>query len=190
MTMKTLKIAALTLALAASGAAMAATDGTLGTTSTGSFNASLQVNAPAGTQVQVFGLDDFAFPAVTGGITTNTPVPAIEQPFCLNRSTAGNVLVTISQTGNAGSFNLNDGAGHTLNLSMVVTSPVGSGGSSTGPANGGQFTVPQSNAGCTAASNNTVAHTLRLSPGTVLSQTGGQAYGNFSGAFTVLVSAQ
>jgi hypothetical protein len=188
--MKSLKLAALALALATPGIASAATDGTLGTTSTGSFNASLQVNAPAGTQVQVLGLDDFTFPAVTGGITTNTPVPAIEQPFCLSRSTPGNVLVTISQTGNAGSYNLNDGAGHTLSLSMVVTSPAGSGGSATGTSNGGAFAAPPSNAGCTAASNNTVAHTLRLSPGTVLSQTGGQAYGNFSGAFTVLVSAQ
>lgn len=188
--MKFLKTAAVALALIAPVAAHAATDGTLGATSTGSFNASLQVNAPAGTQVQVFGLDDFAFPVVTGGITTNTPVPAIEQPFCLTRSTAGNVLVTISQPGNAGSYNLNDGAGHTLSLSMVVTSPVGSGGSSTGTNNGGAFAAPPSNAGCTAASNNTVAHMLRLQPGTVVSQNAGQAYGNFSGAFTVTVSPQ
>lgn len=189
--MKFLKTAAVALALIAPVTAHAATDGTLGTTSTGSFNASLQVNAPAGTQVQVIGLDDFTFPAVTGGITTNTPVPAIEQPFCLVRSTAGNVLMSITQPGNAtASYNLSDGAGHTLSLSMVVTSPVGSGGSSTGTNNGGTFAAPPSNAGCTVASNNTVAHTLRLQPGTVVSQNAGQAYGNFSGAFTVLVSAQ
>ncbi len=189
--MKFLKTAALALALIAPVAAHAATDGTLGTTSTGSFNASLQVNAPAGTQVQVFGLDDFTFPVVTGGITTNTPVPAIEQPFCLTRSTAGNVLVTISQPGNVSAgYNLNDGAGHTLSLSMLVTSPAGSGGSATGPTNGSAFAAPPSNAGCTAASNNTLAHTMRLSPGTIVSQNAGQFYGNFSGTFNVLVSAQ
>ncbi len=188
--MKILKIAAVALALTASVPAMAATDGAFGTTSTGSFNASLQVNAPAGTLVQVIGLDDFTFPAVTGGITTNTPVPAIEQPFCLVRSTAGNVLVTISQPGNAGSYNLSDGAGHTLSLSMLITSPLGSGGSSTGPNNGGTFAALPSNSGCDASSSNTFAHILRLSPGTVVSQNAGQAYGNFSGAFTVTVSPQ
>jgi hypothetical protein len=185
---QTLKLATMMVALVLPGVAMAATDGALGATSTGSFNASLQVNAPAGTQVQVLGLDDFTFPAVTGGITTNTAVPLMENTFCLNRSTAGNVLVTISQTGNAGSFNLNDGAGHTLSLGITVYTPNLASGTGTG--NGSQFATAQSGAGCTATSNNTVAHTMRLSPGTVLSQNSGQAYGAFSGAFTVLVSPQ
>ncbi len=186
--MKFLKTAALAIALIAPATANAATDGTLGTTSSGSFNASLQVNAPAGTQVQVFGLDDFTFPAVTGGITTNTPVPTLENTFCLNRSTAGNVLVTVSQPGNAGSYNLNDGLGHNLGLGITVFTPALT--SSVGTSNGSQFTTAQSGAGCTAASNNTLAHTMRLSPGTIVSQNAGQFYGNFSGTFNVLVSAQ
>jgi hypothetical protein len=187
--MRLFQKAIIALAFIAPAIANASTDGTLGATSTGSFIASLQVNSPAGTQVQVFGLDDFIFPAVTGQITLNTAVPAMASTFCLTRNTPGDVLVTISQTGNSGSYNLNDGAGNNLNLGITVERPAGAG--ATGTSNNSSFATAPSGVGCTAASTNSVAHTMRLSPGTILAQNNPAVrYGAFSGSFTITVSPQ
>ncbi len=188
--MSALKRIAMALALAAPGTAMAATDGDLGPTSIGAFNASLQVNAPVGTQVQILGLDDASFGGVTGATTFATAILPIEDTFCLNRTTPGNVLLTISQTGNSDSaFNLNDGAGQNVPFRIFLYPPdVVNNSGLFEVGNGAPRPTMQSVAGCTAASSNTIAHRLGLIPPIVRSQNDGQTYGLFSGTFTVTVS--
>jgi hypothetical protein len=189
--MKIFLKAALAVMLIAPCATQAATDGTLGATSSGTFGASLTINSPAGVNVQVFGLDDFAFGTVTGGITTTTTIPMMEQPFCISRSNAGNVLVTFAQIGSTTSnFVLSDTTTptpQTVGLSMVVYTPAFASGS--GLSNGSTVTLAQSGPGCTAASTSTVAHTLRLTPASVPAQATAK-YGSFSGTFSITVSPQ
>jgi hypothetical protein len=93
--MKSLKLAAAAMALAMPGMAMAATDGTLGATSTGSFNASLTVTADTSNYVQIVGLDDIAFTGIVAGFSGASPVQTIY--FCLNKNTPGNVSLNIDQ---------------------------------------------------------------------------------------------
>ena len=101
--MKMLKTAALALALGASGTSMAATDGTPGATSTGSFNASISVDAPETPQLQVVGLQD------VGGrllVTNSAGIPVLlstqvygnEQLVCFNGPANAPILITITQT--------------------------------------------------------------------------------------------
>ncbi|MBK8630225.1 MAG: hypothetical protein IPN84_08475 [Sphingomonadales bacterium] len=83
------------LAMMVPGAAMAATDGDPGATSTGSFSATLNVQPPTGVTVQVVGLDDYDFGTVTTTNTAGTNVSGLGQRFCLLRSDAGDVRVNI-----------------------------------------------------------------------------------------------
>jgi hypothetical protein len=95
--MRILKTAALAMALAMPSVTMAATDGTLGTTSTGTFDATLTLTAPPASQVQVLGLDNLALPS---SVTTGGPIGILGTStfFCVNRSDAGNVFITVSQS--------------------------------------------------------------------------------------------
>jgi len=188
--MKTPRIAALVLALCLPGIALAATDGIAGATSSGTFSASVTLNAPAGTAVQVIGLNDFNFGQVNGQITTTTSIPAQFDAFCLSRSTAGNVLVTVTETGvpNATSFSLSDGNGHTLGLSITINNP---GGVGFGFSAGTTAALQQSGAACTASTTDlTVAHKLTFAPAALISQNAGANYGLFSGSFQITVAPQ
>lgn len=188
--MKTLSIAALILALAVPGIAQAATDGTLGPTSTGTFSASITLNSPAGTNVQVLGLNDFNFGQVNGQITTSTSIPAQSDAFCLTRNNAGNVLVTVSQVGvaNATPFSLSDGNGRTLGLGITINNPSGSG---FGFNSGTTVALQQSGATCTASTTDlSIAHKLTLAPAALISQNAGANYGVFSGSFQITIAPQ
>jgi hypothetical protein len=183
--MKMLKSIAVLTVFAVPCIAQAATDGALGATSQGNFLASIQVNAPTGTNVQILGLDDYAFAPVTGQITLTTAIPAMDQQVCLNRSNAGNLLVKIDQS-EAGAFTLKNGDGDTLALSIQLAAP---GAGFTGLSNNNNLTTVQSGAGCTAASGNNIAHTLRLAPTAVPAQATAK-YGAFSRTFNVTLSPQ
>ena len=188
--MRTVKFAAIILALAVPGIAQAATDGTSGTTSSGTFSASITLNAPAGTNVQVLGLNDFNFGQVNGQITTSTSIPSQNDAFCLTRNTAGNVLVTVTQVGvaNTTPFSLSDGNGHTLGLGITINNPAGSG---FGFSSGSTAALQQSGAACTASTTDlTVAHKLTLAPAVLISQNAGANYGLFSGSFQITVAPQ
>ncbi len=63
--MRILKTAAMALALAMSGLAQAATDGTLGATSTATFNASMAVTDPTQPSVQISQLQDWSLGTFT-----------------------------------------------------------------------------------------------------------------------------
>ena len=178
------------LALGLSVPAMAATDGSPGATSTGSFTTSLTVLAPANNDVHVLGRQDYAFGTVQS-TNANVAISKMIDFVCFNRSTAGsNIRVTVSQNGtSAGSaFNMNDGAGHSLGLTVEILGPTGNGGTSV--SNGVPYTTVPSGAGCTASTNNpAIAHQLNLTPNAIPAG-GGAAIGALSAQFTVLVAPQ
>lgn len=182
-------LAALAIATAPN-MAHAATDGTLGNTSTGSFNAYLTFQAPGTGQVQVIGLDDFVYGIVKGQVDTTTQLPVLRKNFCLLRSNAGMVRVTINQASvpDNSSFELNDGNGNRIPLFISLRNPDGSGPT---PTSGETVIVPASGQGCTSGTTDaSIAHQFILSPGPLPAQTAGAVYGDYSGFFQVLVAPQ
>lgn len=123
--MKCSKLAALLLMCVLPGAVHAATDGTLGPTSTGTFTATAQINPPVQQQVQVFGLDDFVFAPVTRVAGQTTHVTSVTKRFCINNHSPGGgpISVTVSQTGEAGNFSLKGNNGRSLPLSITLDNP-------------------------------------------------------------------
>ncbi|WP_295003522.1 hypothetical protein [uncultured Dechloromonas sp.] len=101
-----LKISAFVLALAASTGALAASQGTAGATSTGSYTNTLGTVAPP--QVRVFGLLDANLTATSGSVTSPWgPMPGVSDQFCVAHSTGGNVRITFSSPGiSAGGLNI------------------------------------------------------------------------------------
>lgn len=90
------------LALGAAMPAMAATDGTPGATSTGTFDANLTVETPPATQLHIYGLQDISFHIPYFNGAYNFPARTFSTSgFCVTRSDAGNVKLTVTQTGAA-----------------------------------------------------------------------------------------
>src|SRR5262249_45675381 len=83
-----------------SGLALAATQGTLGSTSTGPAT----INSTKGAAVQISGLSDFSFPP-----SATTPAP-IEQTACVYSTTGSYTVVATSSHATGGTFRLNNGA--------------------------------------------------------------------------------
>ncbi len=77
---------------------MAATDGTPGATSTGSFNATLTLESPPASTVQILGLRDLALGTFTIGAGGSQGGFGVGTAFCMKRSDAGNIFLTVSQT--------------------------------------------------------------------------------------------
>lgn len=104
------------LALGLSGTAMAATDGTPGATSTGSFGVAITLqNAPA-SQVNILGLDDVDFGTVIKNADGTLNHGGERQMlFCLTRSDAGNVVLSLAQSTpkstSSDTFTLEEGGG-------------------------------------------------------------------------------
>lgn len=188
--MKVLKTAAMALALGVSGAAMAATDGALGTTSTGSLNASIQIVPPAGATVQVLGLEDVNFGTVHTSSTANTIVPSFQQYLCFNRSDAGSINVNFIQSG------------HSVNQALALNGPVAPlplyfilndpNGVMLASASGSHATIvgtAPSGSNCTASSGAGTAHSLSIGLYDLPTNSASQALaGNYSGTFTILLS--
>ena len=188
--------AAAIMALGLSGAAMAATDGTPGVTSTGSFTASVTLqNAPAST-VSVIGLDDFNLAPVTldnagGSQSSEEDYTA----FCVTRSDAGNVLFKVSQAyGNtsATGFLLLEGGGVDADgdgQTRLIGAELSVGPLSNPFETGLQLGVDvplAPKAGCSAGPNAS-DHYLAIRRPVI--QSGAKA-GNYSGLFTVTVAPQ
>ena len=189
--MKTLSVSLAILSLGTSGAAMAATDGALGATSTGSFTTTLNVVPPTGTQVQVLGLDDVDFGTVNTSLTLGTDIGTSPmQAFCLNRSDSGPVRVSFSQLGvGAGNSLRLIGPVGQIPLTLGLFSPVnGAIGNGAGVSTDSPIDVAQSGSGCTSSSPLGTAHGLQVSPSLLPSFATTALSGAYIATFTVTVS--
>jgi hypothetical protein len=171
--MKVLKTAALAMALAMPGIAMAA-DGPLGPTSSASFTASLSVTPNTSNYVQIIGLDNIFLQTT---MMNDAPTVTGSDWFCVNKNTPGSVAITV--TDQSGPFGLHDGTGHSIPASAEVTHQTGS---SVGSGTGTQtFIVPSSPVGCTSSStglSNAHKFSIIAVP---------EAIGDWTGTFTVLL---
>jgi hypothetical protein len=193
--MKKFLMGAAALAMTLPGAAMAATDGDPGATSTGSFSATLNVQPPTGVTVQVVGLDDYDFGTVTTTNTAGTNVSGLGQRFCLLRSDAGDVRVNIVQTNLPagqnfslqGSIDSNlDGTVDSVAVAVTVFSPTGGG---IGMSNNSPVNVPQSGPGCTTGTSSfSIAHDLTIEPTTLPDANTLRLAGAYTAQFTMTVS--
>lgn len=184
-----LKTLAVAMTLVLPGMAMAATDGTLGTTSTGTFDATLSLTAPPASQVEVIGLEniDLGIQQLSG---QNIPISSGERYFCAKRSDAGNVTVNITQSFNntqgfflissldANADGINDKIPLTIYLGDIVLS-------SFVLLNGTAQEVSQAPSSCDASSTGLgQAHHILLSS----TATNTDFAGDYSGSFSVLVA--
>ena len=190
--MKSLRMAALALALGASGAAMAATDGLVGTTSTGTVTVNLTVSPPIGAQVQIFGLDDITLPSFTRVAGQVSVIGSADDYFCLvNHNDIGNprVFVKLSQDGVVAGdvFRLNGAGGKSATISSIAfVAP--SGFSDAGYlASGDEFGLLPSAAGCSVTSTVGVANRILINFAD-LPANSNLADGALSGTFTLLVT--
>ncbi len=188
--MKIYQTVALALALAAPGMAMAATDGTPGATSTGSFVTSVQIVPPTGTTVQVLGLEDVNFGTVNTSSTANTIVPSFQQYLCLNRSDAGSVNVNFIQSGHVINQALAlNGPVAPLPLYFILNDPNGVMLAFASTSHATIVGAAQSGSNCTASSGAGTAHSLSIGLYDLPTNNASQALaGNYSGTFTILLS--
>jgi hypothetical protein len=190
--MKHYRTAAVALALTLSAAAHAATDGTLGMTSTGTFNVSLTVLPSGGDTVQILGLDDVVLPTVIR-VAGQDISPNVDNSefFCINRSgSSAPVNITITQASGAsptGRFSLNGSGGAIMDsIGLEVLDPQGNqtGGNT---FHGSTLTAPPSGPGCSVTSGSGVANILSIyTPFIPADST--VADGALSQIFTLLVS--
>lgn len=184
MMMNARRAAAALALLALPAPAFAAGNGQLDATSEASFKVDLNIAPPIGTRVQIIGLDDFNFGEIATSATGNTPIPQQSKFFCLNRSDAGSVQVTISQpgVGLGDNYRLAGAGGANIALRILVGTPdfgLGEALPST------SFLLPQSVLGCDANSGIGVAHGLIVGPADVAGNNTIPRSGLFTGTFTV-----
>jgi hypothetical protein len=207
--MKSLKLTAAFLALAMPSMALAAVDGTLGATSTGSVFASLTLTAPPLTQVQVLGVDDFIFGGYAmpttftpdfGGVVATATITGVstEQFLCLNRSDLGQVRLNYEQVGTGGAFGptltkSGSAIGYQNSSYMVLVAEIISpDGTVTLLGNGvSGGTIAASGAGCTSASGAGVAHRLRIRDPRIIKPIGmapSDLAGTYSGTVSITIA--
>jgi hypothetical protein len=194
-----IRAAALALGLAFPGIAQAATDGATGTSSTATFQATTNANAPGGPIVQIIGLQDMTIGPLT--LTPDDTLPGLfgyGDLVCFNRSDAGGVNITLTQTNGSvasGSalFSLvetvdtnNNGTFDTIPVIFTITEPSGS---DLSVENDTPLNTQASASGCADFSPMPDAHRLavRLDNSTI-----GERYspGDYAGQFTILLRAQ
>jgi hypothetical protein len=107
-----------TLALLALGMAvpaMAATDGGLGATSTGTMTVSAQVNPPAAETVHIFALEDLILAPINRVAGQQTSSTSTDTRFCTHATSTA--FLSVTQAGGAspnGGFSLNGAGGKSL----------------------------------------------------------------------------
>ena len=194
--MKQMQTAVIALALAVHGIANAATDGTPGATSTGSFTATVTANPPVGDLVEVAGLEDLTFAPITVSTTGNSGAQTVSADFCLSRNTQGPVRVAVYQSGidDGSAMNLNSGAGggapviRYVPLSQFSILDRVNSDTILYTASGQSFSTQPRGVACSVGQPANIDHRLSITiPTNVSSATAGGG-GNFSGVFTLIVS--
>ena len=173
-------MAAALLTLAAGSAANAATQGSLGTTSTGTVGVSVSVP----NRVQISGLTDVAFTNQDPGVAASNAQNVCEWS---NTSTRG-YNVTASGSGTAGAFTL-------ANASLTVPYSVewaGSSGASSGTALASGtaltgLTSTATNATCSAGAASTASLIVKIASSNLQSM---QASTSYTGTLTLVVAPE
>ncbi len=194
--MKVSKATLAILAAALSVTVHAATDGTPGPTSAGTFTAAVTASAPVGNLVEVAGLEDLIFAPVLISAAGNSGAQTASTDFCLARSNQGDVQVTVFQAGVAD--------GNAMNLNTITGGPSpeirtipltafnvrdGFGDPAATVTTSGQtfVTRPRLDA-CSVGQPVNIDHRISITiPTTVSAVTAGSG-GNFSGQFTLIVA--
>lgn len=162
------KYAALAIVLLTPQIAFAATDGTPGVTSTGTFNATLTVTPPTTDTVQIIGLEDVVFSEQVYSHSNPTAFPQTDSYVCLLRTGPGNVRLSISQpdplnpTGTYGGWYLKDAAFPDVYLPISIGFASPNDPSLFGLNPNDSYISPPSASACTAASGPTEAHTIHV----------------------------
>jgi len=176
------------LAIATPNMAFAATDGTLGQTSNGSFAVSVSVLPDTSNYVQVTNMYDLNLPAIPVTQSTDT---VVDNFVCLLRNTPGPIRLSVEQTNGSpsvasGKFSLADPVTKAYTpISMTLGRP---GVPTVNLENGLGVNTTSSNPGCTgnAAGSNSNGFRLRI---TIPAPSGDPTkVGDLTGTFTLFLS--
>lgn len=179
--MKTLTASVAIVAWTLAAPALAASDGVLGPTSSGSFTVNATVSQATSDNVQVFGLDDYSLSwieGVAGDSETHS--------FCIIRTPAGGtVSITISSFDAADTTYLvkTPGGGDQVTLTMSIESL--SDGVPFDPAEGTPFPGVQVSSSCNDIAGDATSQTLEVATATAIPE--GSA-GIYSGSFLITVA--
>lgn len=175
--------AAMAFALSIPGAALAATDGTPGVTSTGSFNASIIITPDTSNHVQITGLNDIVLGTISVLATNDT---VVTDDICIvdnSPGSTGSVTMTVNQAGVAGTdFRLTDTTNGHFVIATLALFATGTGGTLT---KGSPFATFGTSA-ATCAANPSFTQFILTVPGPNGDAT---KTGNLSGTFTVLIAS-
>ncbi len=163
-----------------SGSAMAATQGSLGTNSTGSLDITVDINS----LVQVTNLTDLGLGTFNGG---GTDLSATDT-FCVYRNGAGTFDITMSGSGAANAFTLTDST-NTIPYSVDFTNipAAATTAMTTGVLLGGQQNANTSSTTCSGAGDSdNVSVTVTVTSANLAASPAG-AYG---GTLTMVVSPE
>lgn len=181
------------LAMTLPGAAMAA-DGMLGSTSEATFTATMTVTPPNGTDIQIVGLDDFAFGTVATSGTVTTTVAPMTDFICLNHSgiPATFVQMTIEQVGGANGqpFKLKAATGSNgVGLTIFIVSPGTTLETVFSQTGQGPQPIALSESGCTASTTSSlVANQIRVTPAAISAGAAAET-GVLSAMFTIKIAS-
>jgi hypothetical protein len=134
--------------------ALAATQGTLGSTSSGTMN----INSTKGNAVMISGLADITFPA-----SFTAPISSIDQTACIYSTTGNYLLTATSANANGTTFQLANGGNQIIYT--VAWSVLSSGGTLTTLASGQQsgttfVNANQSSTSCNGGNDSHVEITI------------------------------
>lgn len=135
----------------ASGSVMAATQGTLGTSSTGDLDITLDIQA----LVQVNNLDDLDLGSFSGGATDLTGTDT----FCVYRNGGGNFDIVMTGDGAASAFTLTDGSS-TLPYAVDFTNAATTTAMTTNTLLAGQANADTTSTTCAGGDNMSVTVTV------------------------------
>ena len=176
------KLIAIAAIMSLPSVAHAASDGTAGATSTGTFGVLMNVQQ-AGSDVQITGLDDLDYGVISSNAFSSGVASVSSQTdnFCMTRSDGGAVSLTITGPFDpaTSNFRISNGAAF---VRTAFTFALPSGTSVANTTNTVISNIPVS-ATCTVASSNMSirAHTTFAAA---------QATGIYSGVFTLVVAPQ
>lgn len=158
-----------------SGVALAATDGVVGPTSTGTVDISLDVND----LVRISNLTDINLGVFSGADAVGTSAA------CVYRNGTGNYSLTASGDGTGGAFTLDDGAGTTVPYSVSYNDGSGAAPATAGALLGGLTGADPASDTCgTTGNNGTIEVTVAAA------DAAGLPAATYAGTLTLLVAPE
>lgn len=174
MLQKTLRPLLIASAVFSLGAVQAATDGTLGATSTGT----VVISVATASQIQVSGLSDIALALQGSGDVTG------DTAACVYRNGAGTYTITATGSGASSAFEISDGGVNTMDYTVTYDDGTGVQALAASTVLAGRSNADLASPTCAGGSNGTIAATVAAA------DFSGAPAGTYTGTLTLVVAPE